>query len=185
MEDIFSRNKLFWGDDFQKLLSTKNIFVFGLGGVGGFALESLARCGFENFTIIDFVSDLRAPTPSAAAELLTCIKNDRKNQILQKFSKIQKITHEILADKLDMYYGFREIFEKRVKEILREKEYEFALTQQILEKHNPAELLNKGYAFVEKGGKAVEFGNIQENDDIDIIVKGGKIGAVVKSKIQK
>ena len=135
--------------------------------------------------IIDFVSDLRAPTPSAAAELLTCIKNDRKNQILQKFSKIQKITHEILADKLDMYYGFREIFEKRVKEILREKEYEFALTQQILEKHNPAGLLNKGYAFVEKGGKVVEFGNIQENDDIDIIVKGGKIGAVVKSKIQK
>lgn len=54
MENIFSRNKLFWGDDFQKLLSTKNIFVFGLGGVGGFALESLARCGFENFTIVDF-----------------------------------------------------------------------------------------------------------------------------------
>lgn len=54
MEEIFSRNVLFWGEDFQNYLKNKHIFVFGLGGVGGFALESLARCGVENFTIIDF-----------------------------------------------------------------------------------------------------------------------------------
>ena len=53
-DEKFSRNVLFWGEDFQKKLSSKYVFVFGLGGVGGFALESLARCGIENFTIIDF-----------------------------------------------------------------------------------------------------------------------------------
>ena len=50
----FSRNELIWGREKQALLKDKNVFVFGLGGVGGFALESLARAGVENFTIIDF-----------------------------------------------------------------------------------------------------------------------------------
>ena len=52
--DIFSRNEMFWGNVVQEKITKKNIFVFGLGGVGGFALEALARCGIENFTIIDF-----------------------------------------------------------------------------------------------------------------------------------
>lgn len=52
--EIFSRNILYWGEDFQNYLSKNKIFVFGLGGVGGFALEALARAGCENFTLIDF-----------------------------------------------------------------------------------------------------------------------------------
>ena len=50
----FSRNELIWGKDSQEKLRQKHIIVFGLGGVGGFALESLARAGVENFTIVDF-----------------------------------------------------------------------------------------------------------------------------------
>lgn len=50
----FSRNELIWGKEKQALLKDKVVFVFGLGGVGGFALEALARSGVRNFTIIDF-----------------------------------------------------------------------------------------------------------------------------------
>lgn len=50
----FSRNELIWGASNQKKLKDKHVFVFGLGGVGGFALEALARAGVENFTILDF-----------------------------------------------------------------------------------------------------------------------------------
>lgn len=52
----FSRNELIWGIENQKKLQNKHITVFGLGGVGGFALESLARAGVENFTAVDFDS---------------------------------------------------------------------------------------------------------------------------------
>lgn len=50
---------MIWGKNAQRMLAQKHVAVFGLGGVGGFALESLARAGVENFTIIDFdtVSD--------------------------------------------------------------------------------------------------------------------------------
>lgn len=49
-----SRNELIWGKEKQDLLKTKHVAVFGLGGVGGFALESLVRSGVGAFTIVDF-----------------------------------------------------------------------------------------------------------------------------------
>lgn len=54
MNEIFSRNELLWGKDFQEFLSQKCVLVAGLGGVGGYALEALARSGIGKFIIIDF-----------------------------------------------------------------------------------------------------------------------------------
>ena len=54
MSEIFSRNELFWGAEFQKVLLDKHVAVFGLGGVGGYCAEALARAGVGNLTIVDF-----------------------------------------------------------------------------------------------------------------------------------
>ena len=53
-KELFSRNTLYWGDDKQQELFQKHVAVFGLGGVGGFCAEALARAGVGNLTIIDF-----------------------------------------------------------------------------------------------------------------------------------
>lgn len=45
---------MFWGEENQNLLSLKHVAVFGLGGVGGFCAEALARAGIGTLTIIDF-----------------------------------------------------------------------------------------------------------------------------------
>lgn len=50
----FSRNELYWGREFQEHLQSARVVLAGLGGVGGFALEALARVGISNFLIIDF-----------------------------------------------------------------------------------------------------------------------------------
>lgn len=52
--DLFSRNELFWGIEAQNILKNAHVAVFGLGGVGGFCAESLARAGIGELTIIDF-----------------------------------------------------------------------------------------------------------------------------------
>ncbi len=52
--DTFSRNELFWGKEAQAKLKNANVAVFGLGGVGSFAVEALARSGIGNFTVVDF-----------------------------------------------------------------------------------------------------------------------------------
>jgi len=54
LDNRFSRNELFWGKICQDKLSNSNVAVFGLGGVGGFCLEMLARAGVGKLTIVDF-----------------------------------------------------------------------------------------------------------------------------------
>lgn len=54
MSEIFSRNELYWGNDAQTLLAGMHVAVFGLGGVGGFCAEMLARAGVGKLTIVDF-----------------------------------------------------------------------------------------------------------------------------------
>ena len=53
-KDTLSRNILYWGEDKQKLLTEKHVAIFGLGGVGGFCAEALARAGIGELTIVDF-----------------------------------------------------------------------------------------------------------------------------------
>jgi len=53
-DEVFSRNELFWGKENQRILSSKSVVVFGLGGVGGLCAEFLARAGVGNLTIVDF-----------------------------------------------------------------------------------------------------------------------------------
>lgn len=54
MDELFSRNILYWGKEFQENLASKNICILGLGGVGGYTAEMLARAGVGNLTLVDF-----------------------------------------------------------------------------------------------------------------------------------
>ena len=53
-DDIFSRNELYWGAEFQNALKSKHVAVFGLGGVGGYCAECLTRAGVGELTLVDF-----------------------------------------------------------------------------------------------------------------------------------
>ena len=53
MENIFDRTKLLIGEDGLNTLQNCNVLVVGVGGVGGYAVEILTRCGIGNFTIVD------------------------------------------------------------------------------------------------------------------------------------
>ena len=54
MNEIFSRNELYWGKTAQERLSLSHVAIFGLGGVGGYSAEMLARAGVGELTIVDF-----------------------------------------------------------------------------------------------------------------------------------
>ena len=53
MEERFSRTSLLIGEDAIDLLSNSKVIVFGVGGVGGFCVESLVRSGIGHITIVD------------------------------------------------------------------------------------------------------------------------------------
>ena len=51
---FLQRTELLIGSDNLEKLKNSNIIVFGLGGVGGAAVESLVRAGIGNLSIVDF-----------------------------------------------------------------------------------------------------------------------------------
>ncbi len=54
MEDKFSRTEMLIGNDGMEKLNAAKVAVFGLGGVGSYVCEGLARCGVGNFVLVDF-----------------------------------------------------------------------------------------------------------------------------------
>ena len=53
MADQYSRTRLLLGDDGIQRLRQAHVALFGLGGVGGYALEALARSGIGKLDLID------------------------------------------------------------------------------------------------------------------------------------
>ena len=53
MESQFSRMELLLGQELLPVLQQAKIAVFGIGGVGGYVVEALARCGIGHFDLID------------------------------------------------------------------------------------------------------------------------------------
>ena len=164
----------------------------------------ISAVGHEtDFTIADFVADLRAPTPSAAAELAV----DDFRSVLESFhmygDRLQRAMNsktELFAAKLKAYENRFQYLspesmlrEKRqyaseleeclcssMKQKLTEKRHELAIWIQRFEGLSPLRKLNGGYAFVsDLGGHAVtEISQIKKGDRISIAVTDGVIEAV-------
>ena len=49
----FSRSALVLPENSINILKNKKVAIFGIGGVGSYALETLARTGIENFVLVD------------------------------------------------------------------------------------------------------------------------------------
>ena len=93
MSDEFTRLKIMIGQDGFDKLTNKHVAIFGLGGVGGFATETLARSGIGKLTIVDF---------------------DKVD--------ITNINRQIIADNNSIGKYKTEVFEERLKRINRDIE---------------------------------------------------------------
>ena len=93
MSDEFTRLKIMIGQDGFGKLTNKHVAIFGLGGVGGFATETLARSGIGKLTIVDF---------------------DKVD--------ITNINRQIIADNNSIGKYKTEVFEERLKRINRDIE---------------------------------------------------------------
>lgn len=198
-----------------------DVIICGRGGgsiedLWAFNEEIVARAIFESkipiisavgheidFTIADFVSDLRAPTPTGAAEMavptisdvkfminqLTLRSNKCMNNIIEiKKNKLNAIKdsfilknplsiYEIKEQKLDMLI---DNLNKNIKNILINKNHELVLLVNTLKLVNPLNILDRGYSVVKKDNKVIkDIKDINKEDNIDIRIKNGNIKAKV------
>ena len=156
-------------------------------------------------TIADYVADLRAPTPSAAAELAVFSYRDfLENQKMIKDRMDRTLLHKVefyrmkmnayqlrlkavspmqqLVEKRTLAAELQTKLEQTMKNNVREKRF---LLQMYIEKLNglsPLKKLNQGYSFVaDENGKAVtSIEGISENQELTIHVTDGKIRARVE-----
>lgn len=100
--NIYERNMLLWGEEAQKKLFEKNVVVFGLGGVGSFAAEALARSGIGKLTIVDFDK----VSPSNINRQLIAVNSTverRKTDIMAE--RIADINPRIKIKKIEDFYS--------------------------------------------------------------------------------
>lgn len=106
MSEIFSRNELYWGDSVQKLLASRHVSVFGLGGVGGFCVETLARAGVGELTIVDFDKVSESNINRQIVALTSTIGQDKTTLFEQRLKDINpeikiNVIKDFYTDHLD------------------------------------------------------------------------------------
>ena len=149
-----------------------------------------------DFTIIDFVSDLRAPTPSAAAECVVNILQDDLN-LLNNYSNY---FYNCVVDKIDKKLNVCETASKKICYVTENKvseingklnslsqaldykinskiqyfEHRFEITKNMLQMVNPKNVLEKGYVKVELDNKVVKsFKDIEVGKKYKIVFADG------------
>lgn len=134
-----------------------------------------------DWTICDMVADLRAPTPSAAAELLTKDGTERKGMLELLMQNITSTMQNIIFEKNN---GLKLLYTKldgAMQTYISTKNQEINLIKQNLANLNPIKILELGYAKVERGGEqVVSKGQLKANDDLNIYFADGKVNATVK-----
>ena len=206
---------------FNKLDNVDVIIIARGGGsfedLFGFNDEGIARAVFAShipvvsavghetdFSICDFVADLRAPTPSAAAELvypeyseivgriatdknrtIMAIKNyvERKRQYVEKLkaAKLEKVPLDII-NRYRM--NIDSILSKSESTIrYRIEKYKTRCVGSIskIDALSPLKTITRGYSVAEVNGKVIrKVEDVKSEDRIQITVSDGKINAIVE-----
>ena len=172
-------------------------------------IPTISAVGHEtDWTIADFVADMRAPTPSAAAELavfdyrLVQDKLYEYNRRMQNSlcNKLELSRQKLNSYKLKLDYlspehrlnenrrrlmEYEEKLKLRIDMIIKEKKHMLELYAGRLEACSPVKKLGQGYAYVEdyngKSLRSVE--GVEANQDITIYLLDGKIKTVVSEVI--
>lgn len=165
----------------------------------------ISAVGHEtDFTILDFVADLRAPTPSAAAELVAfdCfetiryikdIVNDYTNTIDNKINNyytasnmnildIERAITEIVNQENMNIIDCYNLISNEIDNKLNNTRYRVDLSINTLDKLNPIKLLSSGYSYVSKDNRPINSSEISIGDEIEIITKDSKLKAEIKQK---
>jgi len=168
----------------------------------------ISAVGHEtDFSILDFVADLRAPTPSAAAEIVTFDYLEVKRYIRDLFSGIQNnVTNQFTELNAIVNLNLNDI-ERRISDQINEEiifinemnrkldslietsiedtTYRVKLALNTLDKLNPTKLLLSGYSYVTIDGNSISSSNTNIGDTIDIVTHNAKFEATITKKEKK
>ena len=199
-----------------------DVMIVGRGGgsiedLWAFNEESVARAVFEcsvpvisavghetDTTITDYVADLRAPTPSAAAELAVYNYREAEEQIRTYYEMLKKRIEMKISEKRSVLERFKmqlnyahprqklnenrqyaADLENRLRMLmnnrLEKEKHRLAICAERMKGLSPLEKLSQGYSYVQtpQGENIRSVTQVHPDSEIEIYVKDGKISAMV------
>lgn len=214
--------KIAEGIEFMNKNKLADVLIIGRGGgsiedLWPFNEEIVARAMFNSeipiisavghetdFTIADFVADLRAPTPSAAAELAVAniddvretlkTYNNRYKVSLKKKIELMKMSYEKCmtrqafknpTQKINEQYMLIDMKVKSLQNsiLLKIKEDKTKFVKEVakLDALSPLKTLTRGYSIISKqdGRRAKEVKDLSQGEKVSIRLSDGKVDAQV------
>ncbi|SDC02780.1 MULTISPECIES: exodeoxyribonuclease VII large subunit [unclassified Candidatus Frackibacter] len=214
-------------DALERLNAREDIDVIIIGRGGGsledlwaFNEEELARAIFNSntpvisavghetdYTISDFVADLRAPTPSAAAELvisnqeelaryLNRLNNNLKQSMKQKLKNLRNKVNNLTQRRVllepkrqlqDSQQRVDELEARLINKIQSRLDYlqeKFQTQAGKLDSMSPLKVLRRGYSYCQKVGQDQGITSVNEVDpgeELEMVLSDGKIKSRVLS----
>ncbi|MGD9580426.1 MAG: ThiF family adenylyltransferase [Vampirovibrionia bacterium] len=98
---IYHRNKLLWGANAQDSLWEKHVAIIGLGGVGSYAVEAVARSGVGVISILDFDT---VDITNINRQLIATTKTIKKPKTEIMAKRISEINPEIKLNIHNVFY---------------------------------------------------------------------------------
>lgn len=97
----FEREELLIGDKIN-ILKNKTILIIGLGGVGGYTVESLARCGIGNLILVDYD---KVDITNINRQIIATYSNIGKYKVDCFKERISNINKNCNVKGLKIFYG--------------------------------------------------------------------------------
>ncbi|MDE6580825.1 MAG: exodeoxyribonuclease VII large subunit [Ruminiclostridium sp.] len=198
-----------------------DLIIFGRGGgsaedLSAFNAEIVARAVYASkiptisavgheidFSISDLVADVRAATPSAAAEIAVPDINEIMNRLEVKRDRIKEMALDrIAAGEMQMNSVFShielfhpknkiesnekslnrsfELIKKDFVNLISKKEMQLKNTAELVDAFDPFKTLERGYSIVFKDNAAItSVSSLKEGDKIKIKLSDGEINALI------
>lgn len=176
--------------------------IIGRGGgasedLGAFNDEKLVRAianskcpvisavGHEvDTTLVDFVADKRASTPTGAAVLATVDLREIQNKFILAKDKLDAALEDKVSDAKEDLKEYLKDIKEALTYKLDEYKTDLAYKKKHLESINPKALLSRGYAYVQTSeGKIIDdINKINVGDRINVTLNNGTLISEVKEK---
>lgn len=171
----------------------------------------ISAVGHEtDFTIADFVADMRAPTPSAAAELAVF----DYSEFMEKQLNYGRLLFSSIDNKLKIYRKSLKSYEtsvnlfspvnqlqsrrqysdelmtklsKELNDVLNDRKHKLQIYAERLNGMSPLNKISKGFAYVTDGNKKplTSVSQVKADDEMSLIIKDGTIKAKVVEVFQE